>query len=75
MTSATEIRAALMPILTELDLLDSKGELVPLDSMAAVLLAVEIERRIVPVPEQELMETNFDSIDTVVAMIERLGKG
>ncbi len=75
MTSAAEIRATLMPIPPELDLRDSAGELVPLDSMGAVLLAIEIERRIVPVPEQELAETNFGSIGTVIAMIERLSEG
>jgi hypothetical protein len=46
--------------------------MMPLDSMAQVLVAVEIERRIVPVPDDELRAPNFGSLDMIVAMTERL---
>jgi hypothetical protein len=40
--------------------------------MAMVLVAMELDRAIAPLPESELAEDNFRSVDTILALIAKL---
>ncbi|HEY4180867.1 MAG TPA: hypothetical protein VGM90_28680 [Kofleriaceae bacterium] len=72
MSKHDEIRDQVMAILTEADLLDDHGTLIAPDSMGIVLIAMEIEVRWAPIPQADLKVSNFNSIDSIVAMVETL---
>ncbi len=72
MGASEEIRRELVEILARNDLLDRNGELITPDSMAMILLSVEIENRWAPFPEDFIKLGNFVSIDRIVRLIETL---
>lgn len=59
-----------------LELLDAKGELIALDSVALVALTAEIEHLVgFEIPNVGTSPQNFASIDTVVSFLDRLKGG
>ena len=72
MSSTEEIRSQLVEILARHDLLDRDGKLATPDSMAMVLLSVEIENRWARFPEDCIKVSNFVSIERLVSLIETL---
>ncbi|HEY4057771.1 MAG TPA: hypothetical protein VGM39_14250 [Kofleriaceae bacterium] len=72
MPTTDEIRTKLISILADHDLLDRQGKLIAPDSMAMVLISMQIENLWAPFPQECLEVQNFASIDSIVAMIETL---
>ncbi|HEY4176419.1 MAG TPA: hypothetical protein VGM90_06290 [Kofleriaceae bacterium] len=72
MATSEEIRTELLSILRNHDLLDRDGELIAPDSMAMVLISMQIENQWAPFPQECLEVENFVSIDAIVRLVESL---
>lgn len=72
MSSTEVIRTDLLAFLANNDLLDGTGEVVAPDSMAMVLISMEIDTRWAPFPQDCLEIEHFVSVDSIVKLIEEL---
>ena len=74
MVSVEQVRPLIAGAAESLNLLDSSGDLQPLDSLAAVTLLMEIEKRTgLRVAPSELRIELFESLDSVARLVAAHG--
>ncbi len=74
--TVTDLRGEVLAILRQLKLLSpDEQRTLPVDSMAMVLISMELERRIAPFPPELLEPRRFANLDAIVALAQELARG